>query len=290
MNLGRRGVKQFIVLLTCAALVLLGYARASASVTISSFKAQAQGAAIQLVWTTATEVDNAGFYVLRSNSASSGYAQITASLIPSKCVGCVTGASYSYTDSAIAAGQTYYYKLESVDTRGGRHQFGPVTAGSSAPTATPVASSTPLKTKTPGASPTALRTNTPVPGSTPTRAATLTATPRSVAAQPTSLTKVAIAVTGGTASPVRVPSGTRVSLAAPTTVPSPVMIAIKLSDEDDASETESSASPAPSARPHPLVSATILGAAGMFGCGALVLAAFACLICAGIIRRAPSRA
>ncbi|MEW5721114.1 MAG: hypothetical protein AB1817_20985, partial [Chloroflexota bacterium] len=90
----------------------------------------------------------------------------------------------------------------------------------------------------------------------------------------------------GTPSPVRSPSGTRVAVSAqPTIVPAPVMIAIKSSDEDDALETEPPEVVAQATKPHPLVSVAIFGVAGMFGCGSLVLAAFACLICAGIIRR-----
>ncbi|MEW5721232.1 MAG: hypothetical protein AB1817_21580, partial [Chloroflexota bacterium] len=112
-------MKQSIGCLVLAALLLLGYARVSASVTISSFSAQAQSGKIQINWTTASEISNVGFHVLRSTSAGGSYAPINASIIPSKCIGCVAGASYSFTDSAVSSGQTYYYKLQSVNSSSG---------------------------------------------------------------------------------------------------------------------------------------------------------------------------
>jgi hypothetical protein len=276
-DLRHRTVKQLVICVACAAIVLLDFARVSAAVTISSFKAQAQGAAIQLGWTTATEVNNVGFYVVRSTTANGSYTQITASLIPSKCLGCVAGTSYSYTDSSAAAGQTYYYKLESVDSHGAKHQYGPVSTGTSAPTATSAPSATPVRTSVPVASPTPSRTNTPVPASsTPTRAATAAAAPQSVATQPTPLTKVAMAVSGNQPTPVQPASGTRIALNAlpsPQATSGPAMAVVD--DEPTVDDEAVQAQPAAGANLSFLVNITIFGLVGVLGCGWLFLTAVA---------------
>ncbi len=293
MKILRHGtVKQLVLFLTLAAIVLLDFARVSAAVTILSFKAQAQGAAIQLEWTTATEVNNVGFYLVRSTTANGSYTQITASIIPSKCLGCVAGTSYSYTDSTASASQTYYYKLESVDSHGVRQQHGPVSAGNSAPTATPVASSTPIRTSipgasptavrtnTPGASPTAIRTNTPVtPGSTLTRAATVALAPQSVATQPTPLTKVAIAVSGNQPTPIQPLSGTRIALNVlpspqATSAPALAVVEDEPSVEGDAVEAQSSAG----ANLSLFMNITVFGLVSVLGCGWLILTVAALLL------------
>lgn len=151
------------------------FTRAHAAVTVSSFKAQAQAAKIEVTWTTASEINNVGFNLLRGNSAAGTFAKINANLIPTQCLGCIAGSSYSYSDSSVASGQTYFYKLQSVDNGGGTQLFGPASAAVSAPTATSTATATRSPTGTP--SPTwvasSTPTFTPVPG-TPTRAATIT--------------------------------------------------------------------------------------------------------------------
>lgn len=113
---------------------------ASAAVTISSFAAQRQPTQVLLRWTTASEVQNVGFNLYRSTSTGQRRdTKVNSSLIPTQCLGCVTGASYSLTDSGASAAQTYYYTLESVDASGGTQLHGPAAANAIAqPTATVV--------------------------------------------------------------------------------------------------------------------------------------------------------
>ncbi len=163
------------------ALVMLAPPRASAAVTISSFTAQAKAPQIQVAWTTATEINNAGFNLLRSTTQSGTYAQI-AGLIPAKNPGSILGASYSYSDGAVTSGQTYFYKLVSVENSGATQQFGPVSASLPAPA---TATATPLPpTATSTLAPTAVPTATSTPTSTPipptrTQVPTVAATPSS---------------------------------------------------------------------------------------------------------------
>ena len=149
----RRGMIAGIVLVVVAA--LFG-GRASAAVVLGSFSAQGQAEQIHLTWITTSEINHAGFSVLRSASPSGSFMRINAALIPG-CGGCVAGASYAYDDQMVLPGKTYYYILESRDWDGGTQQSGIVFATSSSPAATP----TITRTSTPTA------TSIPTPTSTP---------------------------------------------------------------------------------------------------------------------------
>lgn len=144
-------------------LALLGVARASANVSVSSFTAKAQTTQIQLTWKTASEVSNAGFNIYRSTSSTGPWTnKLNPNLIPA-CPGCALGASYSYNDTTALKGQTYYYRLESVEFNGTTQPFGPASAQISASATTTPTTIPPTPTQTATlAPPTA--TNTSVPG------------------------------------------------------------------------------------------------------------------------------
>ena len=55
--------------------------------------------------------------------------------MPSQAPGSTQGASYSYADSAVSAGQTYWYWLESLDLSGAPTLHGSVSVVFNAPTA-----------------------------------------------------------------------------------------------------------------------------------------------------------
>ncbi len=106
------------------------YFRAWASegvpVELVSFEANAQDGAVVLEWSTATEQNNFGYYMLRSLIETDGYAMISDIIR-----GAGTSAephSYSHTDSDVAPGIRYFYKLVDVDTAGNESQHGPVNA------------------------------------------------------------------------------------------------------------------------------------------------------------------
>ena len=97
-----------------------------AAVELASFGATAQGSAILLEWETATELDNLGFNVYRSQAAEGERVQLNPALIPAQNPGSVLGATYSFLDEAAAPGVTYYYWLEDVDANGAATLHGPV--------------------------------------------------------------------------------------------------------------------------------------------------------------------
>ncbi|OQY49783.1 MAG: hypothetical protein DRR08_08760 [Candidatus Parabeggiatoa sp. nov. 2] len=92
-------------------------------VTLNNFTATPFQNAIRVHWITASEVDNAGFYILRATGEgwrTGDYSQvirITDQLIPSKGTK-VGGYPYSYVDSNVESGITYYYGLEDIDVNG----------------------------------------------------------------------------------------------------------------------------------------------------------------------------
>lgn len=259
-----------------------------AAVTVSSFKAQLQTNQVQLTWRTASEVNNAGFNILRSTSANGNYQKINPNLIPPKFS--ISGADYSYTDSTITAGQTYYYKLQAVATNNSTQEFGPqsVAFGSPATTPTNTPAPSPTKTNTPPA-PTATRTNTPAPTSavaTPTR--TSTAVPSAVpSAQPKSAntplppTKVAVAVVP--------PKSTEPSASAPEAPPAIDEMSSALPEPTTPSEASQETStaeepvmedenivtntPAPTDWARLVLTLGIYGLSGLFGLGGFLLSA-----------------
>lgn len=143
-----------------------------AAVTITKFTATYESGKVHLYWETASEVDLIGFYVSRAVDTPTQYTRITEDIIPAE--GSLVGAPYSFDDTAIQPGRTYYYMLEAEDTTGSIETHGPVTITIPGPTLTPTPgpSPTPTRTPTPGPSPTPTRTSTPGPSPTPTRTRT----------------------------------------------------------------------------------------------------------------------
>jgi hypothetical protein len=193
-----------LIFLVAVALTVFGLAPSPvfANVTISSFAVQGQPTQILVTWVTATEYNNAGFNLLRSSSSNGTFTKINASLLPSNCVACIGGSTYSYTDSKVTLGQTQYYKLQTVDLSGATESFGPKSAmaGSASPSATPVpptaTTAPPTATKlAPTSTLFPTNTATPVPSAvpslTPTRlgAPTATPVPSVVSAAPTHVAK-----------------------------------------------------------------------------------------------------
>ncbi|MCF7803432.1 MAG: hypothetical protein K9N46_03130 [Candidatus Marinimicrobia bacterium] len=100
---------------------------ASLPVTLSSFIATAGNGEVTLRWTTESEIDNLGFNIYRSYSESGIYEKLNSRIIPG------AGSSpdrheYSYTDTYLANGTTYWYKLGDVDFSGYTVLHGPMSA------------------------------------------------------------------------------------------------------------------------------------------------------------------
>jgi hypothetical protein len=97
------------------------------AITLLSFTAHPAIDHVTLTWETGTEVDNAGFNLHRATAEAGPYTKLNDTLIPPED-NAVSGASYTYTDTDVVKGMTYYYKLEDVDIYGVSTFHGPVPA------------------------------------------------------------------------------------------------------------------------------------------------------------------
>jgi uncharacterized delta-60 repeat protein len=97
------------------------------AVSLSSFTARGEDGGVALEWKTGSETSNLGFHLHRSGSQEGPYSRITPRWIPG-LGSSPEGARYSYRDSGLVNGSTYYYKLEDVESTGKRRMHGPVSA------------------------------------------------------------------------------------------------------------------------------------------------------------------
>lgn len=86
-------------------------------VTLSSFSVSPDDGAVKVRWSTAAEIDNAGFAVLRKAERSGVFERVTPALIPGNG-STVSGATYSFDDRTAVNGVKYLYVLEDFDLNG----------------------------------------------------------------------------------------------------------------------------------------------------------------------------
>jgi hypothetical protein len=70
--------------------------------------------ALIISWETALEINNTGFNVWRSETEEGEYIKINDPLIPAEG----NDSKYNFVDNTVIRGNTYYYKLEDIDTNG----------------------------------------------------------------------------------------------------------------------------------------------------------------------------
>lgn len=106
-------------------LILLGllWFSLGAGIFISGFSSEAS---IEIQWETESEFDTAGFNIYRSNLPDGEFVQINPQLIPSQADP-ASGASYTFVDTAVESGQTYYYMLEDVEYNNARETHDVIT-------------------------------------------------------------------------------------------------------------------------------------------------------------------
>jgi hypothetical protein len=92
-------------------------------VELVSFEASPQSDCVELSWATASELDNLGFYVQRSNSANGAYTRISELISGQGNSNQLT--AYSWHDLQ-PVGDVIYYMLEDVDFSGRSQVHGPV--------------------------------------------------------------------------------------------------------------------------------------------------------------------
>ncbi len=93
------------------------------AVTLTTFSAEASRGRVTLSWSTAAEIDNEGFNILRSTEPRQPGKAVNSSLIPAEG-GPAFGAAYELIDDSVQPGMTYYYLLEDISTSGQRTLHG----------------------------------------------------------------------------------------------------------------------------------------------------------------------
>lgn len=80
---------------------------------------------IVVQWSTANEVNTAGFNVYRSQSADGPAVKLNDQLLPAS-IDPLTGGRYRFADASVTPGQTYYYQIEDVEYSGTNTKHGPI--------------------------------------------------------------------------------------------------------------------------------------------------------------------
>lgn len=145
--LGRFGASALISSMLAIIVVVV----ALAAVFILEFVVEAGDDEMYVNWETASEIDNLGFYVWRSQSETTGYVKVPLDLPSKKQFIPSTdelgaGALYEFVDVQVTPGIRYYYKVQDVPASGGSTMVGPESAMIPFPaTATPSATPTLVK-------------------------------------------------------------------------------------------------------------------------------------------------
>ncbi len=80
---------------------------------------------VTLKWTTASEVDNYGYFVWRGDAEEGPFTQVNKKAIPG-AGNSDTPTNYVWEDREVELGRTYWYYLESISVQGVREKFSPV--------------------------------------------------------------------------------------------------------------------------------------------------------------------
>lgn len=86
---------------------------------------QIESASVVVEWSTASELDTAGYFLYRSTDPSGPFVRVHPDLI-SASPDPLTGGSYKYSDPSLEPWQTYYYELEAIGTNGSSDRYGPI--------------------------------------------------------------------------------------------------------------------------------------------------------------------
>ncbi len=84
---------------------------------------RAQTASVIVEWTTASELNTAGYNLYRAENKAGPFAQVNNSLIPGS-PDPLTGGDYEFVDTGVTPGVVYYYQLEEVEASGARANIG----------------------------------------------------------------------------------------------------------------------------------------------------------------------
>ena len=82
-------------------------------------------ATVLVEWSTASELNTAGFNLYRSESPDGPFVLVNQVMIPASA-DALAGSAYTYKDYPVQPGKRYYYQLEELEFDGGSSRFGPI--------------------------------------------------------------------------------------------------------------------------------------------------------------------
>lgn len=105
--------------------VIVGLGLGAGCVVLTACQGGRPESLVLVEWTTESEVETAGFNLYRSERSEGPYVRVNPALIPGASDP-ILGGKYTYTDTNVVAGRTYYYKLEDVELDGATTVHGPI--------------------------------------------------------------------------------------------------------------------------------------------------------------------
>jgi hypothetical protein len=78
---------------------------------------------VEITWETATEQRTVGFNVYKSDRSDEGFSLVNEETFIDSEGGPISGAHYSFIDSDVLAGETYYYILEEIELDGSKNRY-----------------------------------------------------------------------------------------------------------------------------------------------------------------------
>ena len=78
---------------------------------------------VMIEWTTATEINTAGFYIYRSETPDGEFELINGDNLIQSQGSATSGATYQYEDQNVQAGRSYYYVLEEIEFDATRNRY-----------------------------------------------------------------------------------------------------------------------------------------------------------------------
>jgi hypothetical protein len=190
--------------------LLMHTSYAQAAVIFTQFTASAGDTRVSVRWTTASEINTNGFYVVSSGSETGVYTRVS-QFFPRQGTG-ISGSSYEFVHNGLTNGTPIFYKLEIINSDLSSIFTGAISAIPNPPTATPTLTITPTLTQTLTPTLTLTQTLTQTLTVTPT----ITITPSMSASPSTTITVTRTITLTPSKSATLVPSATiRVITAVP---------------------------------------------------------------------------
>lgn len=105
-------------------LIVSGLLLLAATLTMIAWSASRRSRVI-IEWETASELNTAGFYILRGETRENISTRLNSELLPPSSDP-LRGKAYQFVDMSAVPGHVYYYLVEEIELSGAKQRFGPI--------------------------------------------------------------------------------------------------------------------------------------------------------------------